>query len=185
MGALFVIIAMCLLDRIGRKPLLLMSSVLMLICLIGLALSFSFGRPAGLTVFLQCFYVSAFSLGWGPICWVMIAEIFPLQIRSKGMAVATCMNRLVAGIVSLFFLSIQEVLTPQGTWSVFAVFAVFAMIFAIKKVPETKNKSLEEITNALMHDVKHWMVSSDDHEKGLTTEIDSDENIGNMEMQIT
>merc|ERR1712157_356716 len=119
MGALFVVISMCLLDRIGRKPLLLVSSVSMLICLIGLALSFSFGRPAGLTVFLQCSLMAAFSLGWGPICWVLVSEVFPLQIRSKGMAVATCVNRFVAGIVALCFLSVQEVLTPQGTWVLF------------------------------------------------------------------
>eukprot|EP01084_Bolivina_argentea_P087486 158018_1 len=147
----FIFIAMWLLDKIGRRTLLLTSSILMIIALIGLIISFLIGRPPGFTIFLQCFYVSAFSIGWGPICWVMISEIFPLQIRSRGMAVSTCINRLTAGFVALFFLSIKDLLTPIGTWSMFLIVSIFALIFVYKKVPETKNKTLEEITNSLIY----------------------------------
>ena len=61
----FILIAMIFLDKYGRRPLLLISSVLMTVCLFGLTFSCLIGRPAGFTIFLQCFYVSAFSLGWG------------------------------------------------------------------------------------------------------------------------
>merc|ERR1712154_62960 len=91
-------------------------------------------------------------------CWVMISEIFPLQIRSRGMAVSTCVNRATAGIVALFFLSIKDVLTPIGTWIMFGCLSVLAIIFVYKYVPETKNKTLEEITNSLLYGVKHFSV---------------------------
>ncbi len=160
----FIFIAMALLDRIGRRTLLLTSSALMILALFGLILSFLMGRPPGFTIFLQCFYVSAFSVGWGPICWVMISEIFPLQIRSRGMAVSTCINRITAGFVALFFLSIKDVLGPIGTWLMFTTVAVCALVFVYKCVPETKNKTLEEITNSLVYGVRHFNVPSSDVE---------------------
>eukprot|EP00483_Globobulimina_turgida_P003656 UN03662 len=141
----FIFIAMTLLDRVGRRKLLLLSSVLMIIALFGLILSFLIGRPAAFTIFLQCFYVSAFSIGWGPICWVMISEIFPLQIRSKGMAVSTSINRLTAGTVAMFFLSMKELLTPIGTWILFTIASIFALLFVYKYVPETKIKHWKEL----------------------------------------
>eukprot|EP01083_Nonionella_stella_P036685 100105_1 len=160
---LFIFIAMALLDRVGRRPLLLVSSVGMIVALCGMVMSFLIGRPAGFTIVLQCSYVAVFSLGWGPICWVMISEIFPLQIRSKGMAVATCANRLTAGLVSLFFLSMEDVLTPIGTWILFLIVSVFALVFVYRLVPETKNKTLEQITNDLMFGTKHQVVPDSDN----------------------
>eukprot|EP00486_Rosalina_sp_Unknown_P007806 CAMPEP_0201588036 /NCGR_PEP_ID=MMETSP0190_2-20130828/150861_1 /ASSEMBLY_ACC=CAM_ASM_000263 /TAXON_ID=37353 /ORGANISM="Rosalina sp." /LENGTH=315 /DNA_ID=CAMNT_0048039433 /DNA_START=256 /DNA_END=1203 /DNA_ORIENTATION=- len=185
----FIFVAMALLDRVGRRPLLLLSSVLMTIALFGLCISFLVGRPAGFTIFLQCFYVSAFSLGWGPCCWVMISEIFPLQIRSRGMAVSTCMNRLTAGFVALFFLSIKELLTPIGTWILFGCISIVALLFVYKYVPETKNKTLEEITNSLLRGVSH--LSIPDTEQEMVTEMvmnggrkDQDSNNSNDKLEM-
>ena len=148
----FIFVAMALLDRVGRRPLLLVSSALMTLALCGLILS-TLTQSAGVAIFLQCAYVGAFSIGWGPwfvgsclwcvlelcivllSCWVMISEIFPLQIRSRGMAVATCVNRLTAGVVTLCFLSVSDLLTPAGSWSLFTVFSGLAFVFAYKYVP--------------------------------------------------
>ena len=105
----------------------------------------------------------------GPCCWVMVSEIFPLQIRSRGMAVSTCMNRLTAGIVALTFLSIEELLTPIGTWILFGCISIIALLFVYRYVPETKNKTLEEITNSLLYGVSYSSVT--DTEDVIPSEI--------------
>ena len=170
----FIFVAMALMDRVGRRKLLLISSVLLTISLFGLMISFLIGRPAGFTVFLQCFYVSSFSIGWGPCCWVMISEIFPLQIRSRGMAVSTCMNRLTAGIVALFFLSLKQLITPIGIWILFGCISIFATIYVYKFVPETKNKTLEQITNSLVHGVGHLKIPDTENISELEDELRKD-----------
>ena len=142
----FIFVAVFLLDRVGRRPLLLASSGLMTLALAGYTLSCLGGRPVGVTIFLQCLYVSAFSIGWGPICWVMVSEIFPLGIRSRGMALALCVNRLTAGVVAMCFLSMRDAMTPTGAWVVFVGISVLAAMFVWRYVPETKGKSLEDIT---------------------------------------
>merc|ERR1719206_276880 len=103
-------------------------------------------QNVSVSVFLQCFYVSGFSIGWGPVTWVMVSEIFPLGIRSRGMALATCVNRAMAGVVALLFLSMRRGITAVGTWMVFVAVSVCAGLFVWKYVPETMGKSLECIT---------------------------------------
>eukprot|EP01083_Nonionella_stella_P299254 1015729_1 len=109
---LFIFVAMATVDKYGRRKLLMLSSVLLTLSLFGITITFVVGREPVVSVMLQCCYVGAFSLGWGPICWVIISEIYPLEVRSKGMALSVSINRATAGIVALFFVSIQEAITP-------------------------------------------------------------------------
>ena len=108
------------LDKVGRRPLLLASAACMTFALFGLTLAFWIDSYV-LTIIFQTSFSASFSIGWGPITWVVVSEIFPLHIRSKAMAICTTMNRLMSGTVALTFLSLQEAMTPHGTWLMFSI----------------------------------------------------------------
>jgi sugar porter (SP) family MFS transporter len=148
----FALIAVLLLDWVGRKWLLIVSAA-------GMALSLgaqswywyqgsayahanaSFGLATTLA------YLAFFELGLGPVLWVMISEIYPLRARSKAMAIATMCNWTFNFLVSYFYLTMIKpgVFGNGGTTVFFAGFCLLAVAFTIWKVPETKNRSLEEI----------------------------------------
>ena len=90
-------------------------------------------------------YVGGFAIGLGPIFWLIIAEIFPLAYRGRGMSVASMANWGSNLIVALVFLDLIRILSPGGTFGLFAVLTVFAFGFAYKFVPETNGRSLEQI----------------------------------------
>ena len=100
---------------------------------------------------IRCLFCGSFSIGWGPITWVLISEIFPLTIRSRAMSVCTVVNRLMSGTVALTFLSLQDAITPAGAWFFYMTISVISVIFVFCLVPETKGKTLEEITTFLLH----------------------------------
>eukprot|EP01084_Bolivina_argentea_P172329 298522_1 len=153
---IFIFVSTFLLDKVGRKKLLLVSAVLMTICLFGLAISFlpniwsDNNRPVGVAVFLQCFFMASFSMGWGPIPWICAAEILPLKIRARGMALAVFMNRLASATIAFSFLSTQEAITSYGTFFLYGCVSLIAVVFIILFMPETKGKTLELITKELI-----------------------------------
>lgn len=125
----------------------------MTFALFGLSIAFWINSYT-MTIIFQTMFSGSFSIGWGPITWVMVSEIFPLHVRSKAMAICTMMNRLVSGSVALFFLTLNDALTPHGVFLMFAIISCLSIIFIYKCVPETKQKSLEEITKFLMRNYK-------------------------------
>ena len=143
------LVAIRLLDRAGRRPLLLGGSAVMAIALVGLALVFivGAGSTAGSAVAIGSLmlYVAAFAISLGPIFWLLNAEIYPLAVRSKAAALGTMANWLFNFIVSLTFLSLIDGLGRGGAFLFYAAVCVLTFFFCLRLVPETKGKHLEEI----------------------------------------
>ena len=85
----------------------------------------------------------------GPITWLLISEIYPIRIRAQAMSIATFANWLSNYVVSLTFLPIMYIITPSGAFFLYGFIALFALMFVFKRVPETKGKSLTEISKEL------------------------------------
>ncbi|KAK6120651.1 hypothetical protein DH2020_045601 [Rehmannia glutinosa] len=145
----FILIAIFLIDRAGRKPLLYASTIGMTICLFSLGASLSFlgDGSVGITMAILsiCGNVAFFSVGIGPICWVLTSEIFPLRVRAQASALGAVGNRVCSGFVAMSFLSVSRAITVGGTFFIFSAISVLSVAFVHKCVPETKGKSLEEI----------------------------------------
>ncbi|KAJ8420392.1 hypothetical protein Cgig2_009662 [Carnegiea gigantea] len=145
----FILIALFLIDKIGRKPLLYISTIGMTICLfcVVLALAFVGKGPFGISLALLsvCGNVAFFSVGMGPINWVLTSEIFPLRLRAQAVASGFMGNRLCSGIISLSFLSLSSTISVPGTFLLFTALSALSVAFVYKLVPETKGKTLEQI----------------------------------------
>jgi len=146
----FIFISTFSLDRVGRRPLLLTSAILVTLSIAGLAISFEFPGLSVLTLIMQSCFMASFSMGWGPILWVITSEIFPLKIRDRAMGLCTCLNRLASGAVAFTFLSMQDALTPAGVWWFYTGVSVISVLFVYFKVPETKGETLENLSQAFM-----------------------------------
>ncbi|MGZ7047669.1 MAG: sugar porter family MFS transporter [Methanobacterium sp.] len=143
------VVAILLIDRVGRRPLLLFGLVGMVISLIILGLSFALPGLSGslgiLAVLSLMLYVGSFAIGLGPVFWLMISEIYPLKIRGRAMSTATVVNWGMNLLVAITFLSLIQILGASGTFWLYSIISVFAILFVYYRVPETKGKSLEEI----------------------------------------
>ena len=141
----FIVLAACLVERVGRVQLLLVSTVGIALSQLLLALSFSLGRVVALALIGQCLFMAAFSIGAGPCSMMVASELFPLQVRGFALGVATLVNRTTSGAVALSFLSVSHAITPAGAYFIFVALSGCALCFYHYRVPETKGKSLEEI----------------------------------------
>jgi SP family arabinose:H+ symporter-like MFS transporter len=140
------LLAMRLLDRWGRRPMLLTASGGMAISL-GI-LVFTFGNPgAPAAIILACIasYTAFFAFAMGPVPWVVISEIFPTSIRGRAASLATSALWTGTLLVTFTFLSMVRALGVSGTFAVYGILSAFSFAFVWKLVPETKGKSLEEI----------------------------------------
>lgn len=142
-------VAIRLLDRAGRRPLLLWGSALMAVALAILALVFITGAGSTLGSLVAIgslmLYVGAFAVSLGPIFWLMNSEIYPLRIRSKAAAVGTMTNWFFNFVVSLTFLLLIDALGNSGTFFFYSAVCVVTFFFCMRLVPETKGKHLEDI----------------------------------------
>nr|XP_004302890.2 PREDICTED: probable plastidic glucose transporter 3 [Fragaria vesca subsp. vesca] len=147
------IVAMILMDKLGRKVLLLGSFTGMAVSLslqVSGASSFTSGSGAlSLSVGGMLLFVLMFSLGAGPVPGLLLSEILPSRIRAKAMAVCMAVHWVVNFFVGLFFLPLLEKIGPQLLYTIFGIFCVLAVIFVKRNVVETKGKSLQEIEIAL------------------------------------
>jgi sugar porter (SP) family MFS transporter len=143
------IIAMFLVDRAGRRPLLLVGIAGMIVTLGMLGLSFRISNPSGqlawIAVICLMAYVGSFAISLGPIFWLLIAEIYPLRIRGLAEGTAATFNWGSNLIVSLTFLTLLEKLGASATFLLYAFASVASWLFAYYLVPETKGRTLEEI----------------------------------------
>jgi MFS family permease len=139
---------MWLIDRVGRRPLLLTGIAGMIVSLGALGYIFHHskgGEFAGLAVVILMFYVASFAISLGPIFWLLIAEIYPLKIRGLAAGIAAGTNWLANFAVSLTFLSLLKLLGPSLTFWLYGLLAIGSWLFSYYLVPETKGRSLEEI----------------------------------------
>ncbi|PKI76280.1 hypothetical protein CRG98_003391 [Punica granatum] len=148
------IIAMVLMDKLGRKVLLLGSFLGMAIFMAIQAVAASPSVPAYAASYLSVggmlMFVLAFALGAGPVPGLLLPEIFPSRIRAKAMAVCMSVHWVINFFVGLLFLQLLEQLGPHLLYSIFATFCLMAVIFVKRNVMETKGKSLQEIEIALL-----------------------------------
>lgn len=142
----FTILALWLIDRVGRKALLLIGSSLMAVCLLVIGFAFQTGHTSGLLILISILvYVAAFAISLGPVVWVIMSEIFPNHIRGKATAIASMMLWLADYVVSQSFPPLLSSAGPAITFWIFGVLALFTFLFTWRVVPETKGKSLEQI----------------------------------------
>jgi sugar porter (SP) family MFS transporter len=149
----FTIVAILLLDKLGRRFFLLAGTATLTVALVGLGVFFASAgvRHTVSWLALACLlvYIAGFAVGLGPVFWLMIAEIFPIQMRGPAMAVCTMFNWGLNFAISYTFLTLTGVITKQGTFWLYAFFGVCALVFFLTLVPETKDRSLEEIQSDL------------------------------------
>jgi SP family arabinose:H+ symporter-like MFS transporter len=142
----FTLVAVWLIDKTGRKALLIIGAAVMAICLFVVGYGFYSEYVSGLLILLFILlYVAAFAVSFGPVVWVMISEIFPTRIRGRATAIASMSLWIADYVVSQTFPLLLEGIGTSATFWLFAVISVIALIFCMKYVPETKGKSLEQI----------------------------------------
>lgn len=142
---LFTLVAIFTVDKFGRKPLLIIGSVGMCLGMVTLGV-LSFMDAIGMAALICIIvYSASFMMSWGPICWVLISEIFPNTIRGKAVAIAVAAQWIANFIVSSTFVSLSE-WSIGGTYMIYGFFSFLSAIFVWRLVPETKGKTLEDMS---------------------------------------
>jgi sugar porter (SP) family MFS transporter len=163
-NVLATLIAIAFVDRLGRKPLLIAGLTGMAVSLTVVGVAFlslsdditaksstaaNTGRVASdagvITLVALVVYIASFAFSMGPIVWTMINEIYPRGVRGRAVSVATAANWFSAWLVSQFFLSLVDWIGESATFWLFALMCVVCLVWIVKRVPETKGRTLEEI----------------------------------------
>lgn len=154
------LLAIKLVDRVGRKPLLLAGLAGMILSLTVLGLSLTImaepkqaSDPAAI-ITLVCLgtFIASFAATWGPVVWVMLPEILPLHVRGAAMGVAIALHWLANFAVSQTFPLLTDAFGPGPVFLGYAGIGVLAALFVVRMVTETKGRTLEEIEEALHRD---------------------------------
>jgi SP family arabinose:H+ symporter-like MFS transporter len=152
------IVAMRWIDRLGRKPLLIVGTSGMAVALLAIGWAFRAGAGGGVvsvahpTIVLIAVvaFVASFAISLGPVTWVMVAEIFPNEQRALAISIVGFWNSLVSATVTLVFPWETAHWGASGTFLVYGLFAVAALVFVVLLGPETRGKTLEEIEQSFL-----------------------------------
>lgn len=153
-NVLVTLVAIFLVDRVGRKPILLTGSVLMTVSLAAMALSFTFAQGGGDDVSLPApwgaialiaanLFVVGFGASWGPLVWVLLGEIFPSRIRGKALGVAAGAQWIANFAITVSFPAMSSWSLPL-TYGMYALFAALSFFYVAFRIPETKGMELEQ-----------------------------------------
>ncbi|MEA3462731.1 MAG: D-xylose transporter XylE [Bacteroidota bacterium] len=148
----FTVVAIFTVDRFGRKPLMVIGAVAMGLSMLALGASFFFGKIGMVSLIFMLTYTAAFAMSWGPVTWVLLAEIFPNSIKGA-MSIAVASMWIANLIVSWTFPMMNESSILTNLFShgfsywIYGLMGFIAAWFVIRMVPETKGKRLEEIEN--------------------------------------
>lgn len=152
-NVVFTLIAIFTVDKFGRKPLLIIGSIGMTIGMFGVAgMAYSNIIGVGTLIFI-IIYTASFMMSWGPVVWVLIAEIFPNKIRGQAVAIAVAAQWAANYFVSSTYPAMMEV-SGGVTYSIYGIVSLISAIFIWKFVPETKGRSLEELEQILVNSRK-------------------------------
>jgi len=157
------VLAIYLMDRVGRRPLLLIGVAGQIVGMAVLGAAFQFQQLSGFIGYIAigglAIFVACFAFGLGPVFWLMISEIYPLKVRGAAMSVATVANWGMNLAIAVTFLTLLGVLGRTETFWLYGAIAVAAWVFFYRLVPETKGKSLEQIE-------AHWRAGKHPREMG-------------------
>ena len=156
-NVLVTLVAIALVDRVGRKPLLAIGSAGMALTLAAMAWCFAHASGSGTAVSLPSpygaialvaanLYVVFFGVSWGPVVWVLLGEMFPNRIRATGLAVAAAAQWLANFLITATFPYLAEI-SLTFAYGLYALFAALSLIFVITAARETKGVELEAMTN--------------------------------------
>lgn len=147
----FTVVAIKTVDKYGRKPLQIIGAIGMAISMFALGTAFFLENVGTMALIFMLIYVASFALSWGPVTWVLLAEIFPNKIRGAALAIAVAAQWIANYLVSWSFpmMNDSSYLTSNfhhgfAYW-IYGTMGILAALFVWKFVPETKGKSLEEI----------------------------------------
>ena len=147
----FTVLAIMTVDKFGRKPLLITGALVMAVSMLGLGTSFSQGLPGTLKLVFMLTYTAGFAMSWGPVCWVMLAEIFPNSVRSSVMSIAVAAQWVSNFLISWTFPIMDKndtlvtMFNHGFAYWVYGSLAILAALFVWKRLPETKGKTLEDM----------------------------------------
>jgi MFS family permease len=140
------VVAIVMIDKIGRKPLLMTASAGMGVCLLLIGFLFRSTKPSGALILgLILGYVACFAIGLGPGVWVVISELFPTGVRGRAMSIATISLWMACLAITSSFLTIVKFFSITGAFWLYAVLSFLTFVFVWRSVPETKGQTLEEI----------------------------------------
>jgi SP family xylose:H+ symportor-like MFS transporter len=146
----FTIVAIMTVDKFGRKPLMIIGSIGMAFSMLALGFTFYSGHVGILALVFMLIYTAAFAMSWGPVCWVLLAEIFPNSIRGA-LSIAVAAQWIANWIVSLTFpmmndnVWLTEKFHNGFSYWIYGIMGILSALFMWKFVPETKGKTLESI----------------------------------------
>lgn len=155
---IFTFVGLYLIDKLGRKKLLIIGSIGYILSLTMVAVCFAFHTSSLLLMTFLLIFIAAHAIGQGAVIWVFISEIFPNKIRAAGQSFGASVHWVFAAIITLitpFFLDSTNGIFKDNPWPIFAFFAgmmVLQLIWVLTKMPETKGTSLEDIETQL---IKH------------------------------
>lgn len=153
-NVLVTLVAIFLVDRVGRKPILLTGSVIMTLSLATMAVCFLFAEGSGQDVSLPApwgpialvaanLFVIGFGASWGPLVWVLLGEIFPSRIRGKALGVAAGAQWIANFLITVSFPAMSSWSLPL-TYGMYAAFAALSFLYVAWKIPETKGMDIEQ-----------------------------------------
>jgi SP family xylose:H+ symportor-like MFS transporter len=147
---IFTIVAILTVDKFGRKPLMIIGSIGMAISMLALGATFYTQQVGILALVFMLTYTASFALSWGPVCWVLLSEMFPNSIRGA-MSIAVAAQWIANWVVSLTFPMLNDnvwltsIFHHGFSYWIYGLMAVLSALFIWKFVPETKGKTLEEM----------------------------------------
>ncbi|UKJ09268.1 sugar porter family MFS transporter [Solitalea lacus] len=150
-NVLFTFVAIYVIDKKGRKPLLLWGIGGAVISLVMAAVLFALNTTSFLVLIPIILFIACFAFSFGPVTWVVISEIFPTNVRGVAVAISTMSLWVANWIVGQFFPLMLHEVGASVTFLIFALFSAYAFILSWKKIPETKGKTLEEIEHFWKH----------------------------------